>query len=123
MLNLFVEAKPKSSIDDLFGDVDSDDSDDIFAPKSSTKSSVTKDADGTSDKPKNKFAAGHATAEKVATSTPEINNSVPNLFDDDEDEDDSLFSSARNSAVVKSPETTKSSPRNVSILISSIPTT
>ncbi|XP_008559986.1 WASH complex subunit 2 isoform X1 [Microplitis demolitor] len=107
-----VEAKPKSSIDDLFGDVDSDDSDDIFAPKSSTKSSVTKDADGTSDKPKNKFAAGHATAEKVATSTPEINNSVPNLFDDDEDEDDSLFSSARNSAVVKSPETTKSSPRN-----------
>lgn len=35
---LFLASKPKLEIDDLFGDVDSDDSDDIFTPKSFKKS-------------------------------------------------------------------------------------
>ncbi|XP_044579285.1 WASH complex subunit 2 isoform X2 [Cotesia glomerata] len=100
-----VEAKPKSSIDDLFGDVDSDESDDIFAPRSSTKS-TTVDKTSVSDKPKNesnRFPIIDQTGgEKVATSTPDINTSVPNLFDDDED--DSLFNSVKNSAPVRSPK-------------------
>ncbi|CAD6237265.1 GSCOCG00002222001-RA-CDS [Cotesia congregata] len=99
-----VEAKPKSSIDDLFGDVDSDDCDDIFAPRNS--STVVVDKTGMSDKPKNesnRFPIIDQTGtEKVATSTPDINTSVPNLFDDDED--DSLFDSVKNSAPVRSPE-------------------
>ncbi|KAG8039864.1 hypothetical protein G9C98_000593 [Cotesia typhae] len=110
------KAKPKSSIDDLFGDVDSDDSDDIFAPRSSTKSTTVVDKTGVSDKPKNesvstnRFSGIDQTAtEKVATSTPDINTSVPNLFDDDED--DSLFNSVKNSAPVRSPEAVRSSPR------------
>ncbi|KAH0550568.1 WASH complex subunit 2 isoform X1 [Cotesia glomerata] len=107
-----VEAKPKSSIDDLFGDVDSDESDDIFAPRSSTKS-TTVDKTSVSDKPKNesnRFPIIDQTGgEKVATSTPDINTSVPNLFDDDED--DSLFNSVKNSAPVRSPKAVRSSPR------------
>lgn len=73
-----VETKPRSAIDDLFGDNESD-SDDIFAPKNSkfmSKSDVENSG------------LGKVRNDDVMTSTP---NNIPNLFDDDED-DNNLFS-------------------------------
>ncbi|XP_033335411.2 PWP1 homolog no child left behind isoform X2 [Megalopta genalis] len=99
-----VSTKPKSAIDDLFGDVDSEDSDDIFSSKNTNK---------TIAKPKqsnNNNANAEAAKKKyldiitppvMATSTPETNVNDNNIFMDD-DEDD-LFGSSKNPVQNKKP--------------------
>ncbi|XP_063988289.1 WASH complex subunit 2 isoform X2 [Diachasmimorpha longicaudata] len=97
-----IDTKPKSAIDDLFGDNESDDSDDIFAPRNSkfiSKSDVTEGFQSHVNKVKGQD-------DNVMTSTPESNNNIPNLFEDDED-DSSLFSPIEN-IKNKSPEAIRS---------------
>ncbi|XP_015116177.1 WASH complex subunit 2 [Diachasma alloeum] len=100
-----VDTKPKSAIDDLFGDNESDDSDDIFAPRNSkfmSKSDVTEAFQSQVSKVKSQD-------DNLTTSTPETNNNIPNLFEDDED-DSSLFSPIE-SIKNKSPEAIRSTSR------------
>ncbi|XP_011306253.1 WASH complex subunit FAM21 [Fopius arisanus] len=98
-----VDTKPKSAIDDLFGDNESDDSDDIFAPNSKfmSKSDGTEGPQGRVDRVKGQ-------EDNVMTSTPETN-TIPNLFEDDED-DSSLFSPIEN-VRNRSPEAIRNTSR------------
>ncbi|XP_076232238.1 PWP1 homolog no child left behind [Calliopsis andreniformis] len=92
-----VSTKPKSSIDDLFGDADFEDSDDIFSSKNTVKT-ITKNK-----YPSNSNLANTESAQKkylgiaapTAASTPETNVNSDNLFSDDEDAGD-LFGLPKN---------------------------
>ncbi|EFN80825.1 Protein FAM21C [Harpegnathos saltator] len=109
-----VSTKPKSAIDDLFADADSEeDSDDIFSSKNTVKKRAVKEPSvggnrayqtNTGDIPK-KFldviAPGSAGG-NIATSTPESHVNVTNLFSDEENDDD-LFGAPR-----KQPQTSMS---------------
>ncbi|KAL0133374.1 hypothetical protein PUN28_000842 [Cardiocondyla obscurior] len=93
-----VSTKPKSAIDDLFADADSEeDSDDIFSSKNVKKNtkeiSASENADFTTtgDVPK-KFL--DVITSNIFTSTPETNVNFPNLFSDDENDAD-LFDNSK----------------------------
>lgn len=99
-LIVLLATKPKSAIDDLFADADSEeDSDDIFSSsknvvKKHTKEPSTSDNDypaNVEDMPK-RFLDVIAT-DNIATSTPESNINVANLFSDDDDAD--LFGNSK----------------------------
>ncbi|OAD54397.1 WASH complex subunit FAM21, partial [Eufriesea mexicana] len=95
-----VSTKPKSAIDDLFGDADSDD---IFSSKNTVKT-VTKNKypNNNNNQPTNMESAQKKYLEivaptlisNVATSTPETNVNTTNLLNVDEDDD--LFGSSKN---------------------------
>ncbi|XP_034946716.1 WASH complex subunit 2 [Chelonus insularis] len=94
-----VETKPKSAMADLFGDIDSEDSDDMFSPKISTKTSTDKTSD--TILPKNKLDP-RINAGEMSTSTPGFDN-IPNFFGDN----DNLFSPVTNASSNKSAEVSK----------------
>jgi len=93
--------KPKSAIDDLFADADSEeDSDDIFSSKNVIKKRTKKPAASDNAYPANvedipkKFLDVVAT-DNIATSTPESNANNMNLFGDDENDDADLFGNSK----------------------------
>ncbi|XP_018314289.1 no child left behind [Mycetomoellerius zeteki] len=96
-----VSTKPKSAIDDLFADADSEeDSDDIFSSKNVIKKRPKEPAASentypvnTEDVPK-KFLDVIAPG-KIATSTPESNVNATSLFSDDENDDADLFGNSK----------------------------
>ncbi|CAL7951506.1 unnamed protein product [Xylocopa violacea] len=97
-----VSTKPKSSIDDLFADADSEDSDDIFSSKNTIKTITRNKYSNNSnhsvntDNAQKKYlnTVAPVVSGNVATSTPETNVNTTNLFSDDEDSD--LFASSKN---------------------------
>ncbi|XP_058798481.1 WASH complex subunit 2 isoform X2 [Phymastichus coffea] len=95
---------PKSTIDDLFGDVeDSEDSDDIFSKKASKNIYADEKEVLRSEiinKQKNFNVEAVQNVSAMTTSTPETNERMKGLFGDEED--DNLFSSA--SKQIKSSE-------------------
>ncbi|XP_078050380.1 PWP1 homolog no child left behind isoform X2 [Augochlora pura] len=99
-----VSTKPKSAIDDLFGDVDSEDSDDIFSPKNTSKTIAkpkhSNNNNSNAEAAKKKYL-DIVTPPIMATSTPETNANDNNIFMDD-DEDD-LFGSSKNPVQNKKP--------------------
>ncbi|XP_011642849.1 WASH complex subunit 2-like [Pogonomyrmex barbatus] len=96
-----VSTKPKSAIDDLFVDADSEeDSDDIFSSKNVVKKrtkepSASDNAYSSNAKNANtkRFLdiVAPGTIGNIATSTPESNVNVTSLFSDDENDDTDLF--------------------------------
>ncbi|KAK0167005.1 hypothetical protein PV327_004460 [Microctonus hyperodae] len=114
------EIKRNSAIDDLFGDNDSDNSDDIFAPRNSNKSTIKSidTVDVTKNSPaisniidKKLLTITQQTTNKIASSTPENNSNVPNLFEEDEN-DGNLFGSPQKSNTNKqSPESSQNPQR------------
>ncbi|XP_011685940.1 PREDICTED: WASH complex subunit FAM21 isoform X2 [Wasmannia auropunctata] len=91
-----VSTKPKSAIDDLFADADSEeDSDDIFSSSKNVKKRTKEPA---SDNPvedvPQKFLDVIATG-NMATSTPETNVKATSLFSDDENDDADLFGNSK----------------------------
>ncbi|XP_011869765.1 PREDICTED: WASH complex subunit FAM21 isoform X2 [Vollenhovia emeryi] len=88
-----VSTKPKSAIDDLFADADSEeDSDDIFSSKNVVKKRAKEPPASVDDVPK-KFL-NLPTADNVATSTPKSNVDT-SLFSDDENDDADLFGNSK----------------------------
>ncbi|XP_017889320.1 WASH complex subunit 2 isoform X2 [Ceratina calcarata] len=102
-----VSTKPKSAIDDLFGDADSEDSDDIFSPKNVIKPiAKTKQPNNNNpvaqagDVKKNHLdIIAPGATNNMVTSTPETNTNNTNAFSDDEDSD--LFGSSKNQQSTK----------------------
>lgn len=95
--------KPKSAIDDLFADGDSEDSDDIFSSKQPVKR-ITKDTTSESKQAVNtenvqkKFldvVIGKTGKTNWTTSTPESNVDVNNLFSEEEEDDNDLFATSK----------------------------
>ncbi|KAK0176487.1 hypothetical protein PV328_000618 [Microctonus aethiopoides] len=114
------EIKRNTAIDDLFGDNDSDDSDDIFAPRNSNKSTiksidtvdVTKNSPVISNIIDNKLlTVSQQTTNKIASSTPENNNNVPNLFEDDENDGNLFGSPQKSNSNKQSPESSQNPQR------------
>ncbi|XP_014477098.1 PREDICTED: WASH complex subunit FAM21C [Dinoponera quadriceps] len=123
-----VSTKPKSAIDDLFADADSEeDSDDIFSSKNTVKKRAKEPSAGgnayqAEDVPK-KFldviVPGSAGG-NIATSTPESHVNVTNLFNDEENDDGDLFgapkkqaqkpAAATNTSTAATRESTKKKP-------------
>lgn len=90
---MILASKPKSALDDLFGDADSDDSDDIFSGKSSMNQKNTNSRSQDKMKTNNLLSVGDTMGKKgMTTSTPETNDVVNSLFDDESEDADSLFS-------------------------------
>lgn len=89
--------KPKSAIDDLFADADSDDDSDIFSSRNIVKKRAKEPTIGDNiPPPAKKFLNVMGATGKVATSTPESNvnaesMSSSGLFNDDENDDANLF--------------------------------
>lgn len=95
-----VSMKPKSAIDDLFADVDSDD---IFSPKNTltkNKYSSNNNQSANSKNIQKKYLETVTATNNMATSTPEADVNTTNLFNDDEDVSD-LFGSSKNSQLNK----------------------
>lgn len=93
--SVFVATKPKSAIDDLFADVDSDD---IFSPKNTVtknKYSSNNNQSANSKNVQKKYLETVTATNNMATSTPEADVNTTNLFNDDEDVSD-LFGSSKN---------------------------
>ncbi|XP_012288350.1 WASH complex subunit 2 [Orussus abietinus] len=91
-----VSSKPKSEIDDLFGDADSEDSDDIFSSKHSTKIQKqipTRDHASATNSGKKWLGIAAMDGSSLTTSTPETEN-VKDSFGAEADEDD-LFNEAK----------------------------
>ncbi|KOC64228.1 WASH complex subunit FAM21, partial [Habropoda laboriosa] len=95
-----VSTKPKSSIDDLFADADSEDSDGFFSSKNTVKTITKKKYSNNNNHSFNaedaqkKYLDTITPAGNIATSTPETNLNSANLFSDDEDVGD-LFGSSK----------------------------
>nr|XP_050862428.1 WASH complex subunit 2-like isoform X2 [Vespula vulgaris] len=98
-----ISMKPKSAIDDLFADGDSEDSDDIFSSKQPVKR-ITKDTTSESKQAVNtenlqkKFldvVIGKTGKTNWTTSTPESNVDVNNLFSEEEEDDNDLFATSK----------------------------
>ena len=92
----------------MFGDADSEDSDDIFSTKSSKKgvSNSEKLLNKAKVMDKKYLTSGFAeNMGNMATSTPETHDDVKNLFDEDELNEDDLFSTSkpRNRVVSETP--------------------
>ncbi|XP_012136057.1 uncharacterized protein LOC100881233 isoform X2 [Megachile rotundata] len=100
-----ISTKPKSAIDDLFADADSEDSD-IFSSKNTVKTVVKNKhpsnipANAENAQKKYLDIVAPSVAGNVATSTPETNVNTTNLFSDDEDAGD-LFKSSTNQSQSK----------------------
>lgn len=103
----FPATKPKSAIDDLFADADSEeDSDDIFSSKNVVKKRAKEPAAGgdafqaNAENAKNSktfldvIAPGVGGC-NIATSTPESHVNVTNLFSDEENDDGDLFGASK----------------------------
>ncbi|XP_053971429.1 WASH complex subunit 2 [Hylaeus volcanicus] len=98
-----VSVNPKSEIDDLFADADSEDSDNIFSSKNTVKT-ITKNKHTNSNnhseitesaQKKYLSTVTPAVTSQRVTSTPETNINNNNLFSDDEDDGD-LFGPSKN---------------------------
>lgn len=94
----FLATKPKSAIDDLFADADSEeDSDDIFSSKNVIKKHTKKPTASDNapanveDAPKRFLDIGTG---NIATSTPESNVNATSLFSDEENDMD-LFGNSK----------------------------
>ncbi|XP_046742132.1 WASH complex subunit 2-like isoform X2 [Diprion similis] len=115
-----VATKPKSAIDDLFGDADSEDSDSLFSSKPSTSKPYKQQNSPTNslrteDKPKSKnlLSVSRIMEKKgMATSTPETNDMVNSLFGDEPEDEGNLFSreSNRNAKTSITDKSTGSTP-------------
>ncbi|XP_043271862.1 WASH complex subunit 2 [Venturia canescens] len=109
--------KPKSAFDDLCGDPESEDSDNIFAPKSSYTNeppklkSTSKDKHENSDEKGKKLlnVASDENSFQIATSTPIVNDNG-GLFGDDDD--DVLFGNPTQSQSRLPEKTPESVPKN-----------
>lgn len=124
----FSATKPKSAIDDLFADADSEeDSDDIFSSKNIVKKRAMHSPAGGNAQAKNaedmpkKFLdviAPGPSGGNIATSTPETNIKVANLFSDEENDDGDLFGApkkqSQKSAMNTSAGTTQDPSKKVS---------
>lgn len=89
---MLLATKPKSAIDDLFADADSEeDSDDIFSSKNVIEKRTKEPS--VEDVPK-KFLDVKAIG-NIATSTPESNVNATSLFSDDENDDADLFGNSK----------------------------
>ncbi|KAG7212754.1 hypothetical protein KM043_013015 [Ampulex compressa] len=90
-----ISTKPKSAIDDLFADADSEGSDDIFSSKNSGIKVRNDTVKGNAANAENihKKYLDIATGGNIATSTPETNEYVSSIFSDEE-EDRDLFSTS-----------------------------
>ncbi|XP_072762382.1 no child left behind isoform X2 [Anoplolepis gracilipes] len=90
-----VSTKPKSAIDDLFADADSDEDSDIFSSINIIKKHA-KEPVGDNIRPTAKgFLNVMKTTGNIATSTPESNVNASGLFNDDENDDANLFGSPK----------------------------
>ena len=117
----FPASEPRSQFDDIYGDADSEGSDDIFA----TKSYVKNTSSGPNEERENKSlnADKGKNLINIATSTPETND-TGGLFGDENDDDgvDDLFRS-RSSLVSRSritdgsPEAIRNNSRGVRSII------
>ncbi|XP_033223849.1 WASH complex subunit 2C isoform X2 [Belonocnema kinseyi] len=89
--------KPKSALDDLFGDADSEDSDDIFSTKSKKIVPKSETFLKNSEVLDKKYLTSGFTENigNMATSTPETHDDVQNLFGDDELNENDLFSTSQ----------------------------
>lgn len=97
---MLLATKPKSAIDDLFADADSEeDSDDIFSSSKNVVKKHTKEpndnvypanVEDVSKKCLDVIASGN-----IATSTPESNVNAKSLFSDDENDDADLFGNSK----------------------------
>lgn len=114
----------------MCGDADSEDSDDIFASKTSSKPSsktpankLTYPSDDhreSGDSRENKFLkiAQGENVTNMATSTPETNDNGGLFGDETDDDDDELFGSSvksRNRITARSPEVARAATRSVRI--------
>ncbi|XP_036148556.1 WASH complex subunit 2 isoform X2 [Monomorium pharaonis] len=96
-----VSTKPKSAIDDLFADADSEeDSDDIFSSKNVIKKRTKEPSETSENVPANvkdapkRFLDVKGTG-NIATSTPESNVNTTSLFSDEENDDTDLFGNSK----------------------------
>ncbi|XP_051170358.1 WASH complex subunit 2 isoform X2 [Leptopilina boulardi] len=88
--------KAKSAFDDLFGDADSDDSDDIFSTKNTKKNIFSNDnsvKEGTNKKFLNSDFMENIG--NMSTNVPEIHEDVEDLFADEEIDEDDLFNTSK----------------------------
>ncbi|XP_025989573.1 WASH complex subunit 2 [Solenopsis invicta] len=94
-----VSTKPKSAIDDLFAEVDSDeDPNDIFSSKSikkRMKEPITSDNVPASIEEAPKKFLNIIDTDNIATSTPESNVNATSLFSDEENDDTDLFGNSK----------------------------
>ncbi|XP_043463506.1 WASH complex subunit 2 isoform X2 [Leptopilina heterotoma] len=93
--------KPKSAFDDLFGDADSDDSDDIFSTKSSKKNIFSNPKDAGNKKFMNSDFMDNIGS--MTTSLSETDDNVKDLFADEEINEDDLFSTSKPQSHVDAP--------------------
>lgn len=97
--------KPKSAIDDLFADADSDDDLDIFSSRNIIKKHAKEPTIGGNIRlPAKGFLNVMKTTGNIATSTPESNAS--GLFNDDENDDANLFGSPKKESHKAAPSST-----------------
>lgn len=88
--------KPKSAIDDLFADADSDEDSDIFSSRNIIKKRTKESTIGDNIRPAAKgFLNVMGTTGNIATSTPESNINASGLFNDDENDVANLFESPK----------------------------
>lgn len=92
---MLLATKPKSSIDDLFADADSDEDSDIFSSRNIVKKRSKEPTVDDNNRPAAKDFLNVGAIGNIATSTPESNINVPNLFNDDENDDTNLFGSSK----------------------------
>ncbi|XP_012217073.2 WASH complex subunit 2-like isoform X1 [Linepithema humile] len=93
-----VSTKPKSAIDDLFADADSEEDSDIFSSKNTVKKRTKESSDNTNTEDKSKKfldAIAPGFANNIATSTPDSNIKASGLFSDDENDDGDLFGNSK----------------------------
>ncbi|XP_070158447.1 no child left behind isoform X3 [Polyergus mexicanus] len=91
-----VSTKPKSAIDDLFADADSDEDSDIFSSRNIIKKRTKEPTIGDNIRPAAKgFLNVMRTTGNIATSTPESNINASGLFNDDENDVANLFESPK----------------------------
>lgn len=93
--------KPKSAFDDLFGDAESDDSDDIFSTKSSKKNIFSNPKDAGNKKLVNSDFMDNIGS--MTTSLSEADDNVKDLFADEEINEDDLFSTSKPQSHVDAP--------------------
>lgn len=88
--------KPKSAIDDLFADADSDEDSDIFSSSNIIKKRTKEPIVDDNIRPAAKgFLNVMGPTGNIATSTPESNINASGLFNDDENDDANLFESPK----------------------------
>lgn len=89
--------KPKSAIDDLFADADSDEDSDIFSSSNIIKKRTKEPTVDDNIRPAAKgfFLNVIGTTGNIATSTPESNIIASGLFNDDENDEANLFESPK----------------------------